>query len=79
MEKATKEQIEEIYANFKNDIDKDGDGLVTFEEFLAFMSTYGWGDCPDEVKMMFDEFDIDGDGKIHLEEYVTQCLKGLEE
>ena len=41
--------------------------MVTFEEFLAFMSTYGWGDSPDEVKMMFDEFDIDGDGKIHLE------------
>lgn len=33
MEKATKEQIEEIYANFKNDIDK---GVFNFKSFIKF-------------------------------------------
>merc|ERR1719167_1014772 len=64
--------IEDIFKVF----DQNGDGLISGEELKLTMRSLGETLTEDEVGLMLEEADIDGDGKIDLQEF-TRLLSGL--
>eukprot|EP00286_Rhodomonas_abbreviata_P001056 CAMPEP_0181290734 /NCGR_PEP_ID=MMETSP1101-20121128/1573_1 /TAXON_ID=46948 /ORGANISM="Rhodomonas abbreviata, Strain Caron Lab Isolate" /LENGTH=79 /DNA_ID=CAMNT_0023395041 /DNA_START=50 /DNA_END=289 /DNA_ORIENTATION=+ len=71
MPKFTPEQVEEIKGAFK-DIDADGSGSITPDEFKASMEKEMGtltADDKEELKMLLEKFDKDGDGKVSLTEF----------
>ena len=66
-----------IAKGIMNDVDKDGDGKLSFEEWMEDL-------YPDvtsksefkELRDEFDRFDVDGDGYITLKELQDSLLKG---
>ena len=66
-----------ISKGIMNDVDKDGDGKLSFEEWMEDL-------YPDvtsksefkELRDEFDRFDVDGDGYITLKELQDSLLKG---
>jgi len=64
--------IEDIFKVF----DQNGDGLISGEELKLTMRSLGEALTEDEVGLMLEEADIDGDGKIDLQEF-TRLLSGL--
>lgn len=70
------EKVDELKAGFIL-IDKDGNGLVTVDEYYNFLKAV----VPeeqinmDEVKLIFKEFDTNGDGFIDFEEFKVMMAK----
>lgn len=60
---------EDPYEQTFNFIDSDNDGYIGREEMIAFFLTLGGDDAQEAVDNMFDEYDLDRDGKLNLEEY----------
>uniref|UniRef100_A0A7S0LS14 EF-hand domain-containing protein n=1 Tax=Coccolithus braarudii TaxID=221442 RepID=A0A7S0LS14_9EUKA len=69
--------LSELNQNFKKDelvamikkVDKNDDGEIDFEEFLAMMQSGGsFENSSDELKEAFNVFDQDGDGEITSKE-----------
>ncbi|EJW82212.1 calmodulin [Wuchereria bancrofti] len=60
------EMIREAFRVF----DKDGNGVITAQEFRYFMVHMGMQFSEDEVDEMIREVDVDGDGDIDYEEFV---------
>ncbi|KAL9256568.1 putative calcium-binding protein CML35 [Drosera capensis] len=58
---------DEIHA-MMNEIDADGDGAISFEEFRAIGSAFGPAIGGRELRETFDVFDEDHDGRISAEE-----------
>ena len=57
-------------------VDINGDGYITPDEFLLFLSELGISAWPDqEWKEIFDFFDKSGDGRINLEEFSNKMSK----
>lgn len=63
-----------------SEIDKNGDGIITLEEFSAISSVFGPPACDNELRDVFDVFDTDHDGRITAEELfaVFKSLLGHE-
>ena len=60
---------EEFEATFAK-VDKDGSGAITPDEVEELLTqTYGFPPLEEEVKMFMDEFDLNNDGKVELEEF----------
>ena len=51
-----------------SEVDRDGDGCISFEEFGAISSAFGPASDDSELHETFDFFDTDHDGKITAEE-----------
>ncbi|MFS7904093.1 putative EF-hand domain pair protein CML [Helianthus anomalus] len=51
-----------------NEIDADGDGSISFEEFGVISAAFGPPSCDDELRGAFEVFDADHDGLITAEE-----------
>jgi len=73
----TEEQIAEFKEAFSL-FDKDGDGTITTKELGTVMRSLGQNpteaelqDMINEVDEMIREADIDGDGQVNYEEFVT--------
>lgn len=51
-----------------NEIDRDGDGNISLEEFSVISSVFGPPSCDEEIRGAFEFFDTDRDGKITADE-----------
>jgi calcium-dependent protein kinase len=47
----------------------DGDGMVDYHEFMTAAVDYNKLMTSENLKMAFDLFDINGDGKINISEF----------
>ena len=52
-------------------VDRDGDGLVDFQEFKELLHGLEAGMSEDEMQIGFREIDLNGDGRIDCEEFVS--------
>ncbi|XP_031110505.1 probable calcium-binding protein CML36 [Ipomoea triloba] len=51
-----------------SEVDRDGDGCISLEEFSVLSSAFAPPSCDSELRDAFDFFDTDHDGKITAEE-----------
>lgn len=59
-------------------IDKDGNGFVSFREFLDMIVIFAKGSPDDKIKLMFDMYDVDGSGSLNRVEF-KKMLKSMME
>ncbi|XP_066271340.1 dual oxidase 2-like isoform X5 [Branchiostoma lanceolatum] len=59
-----------------NLVDKDGSGYINFREFLDVIIIFAKGNPDEKAKLMFDMYDVDGDGKLSRDEFKTM-LKSM--
>ncbi len=52
-------------------MDKDGGGTINKAELAELMDTLGIDATPEEIDLMIDEIDEDGNGDIDFEEFVS--------
>ena len=69
-ESDTEEEIIQAFRVF----DKDGNGTISANELRHIMSTLGEKLSDDEIEQMIQEADIDGDGYINFQEFVSMML-----
>lgn len=67
------EMDEELVEAFKT-FDKTNRGYYTCDELKEVMHAYGEKIGDEEVRLMFDETDIDHDGKITFEDFVLMMM-----
>lgn len=73
-DKLSKQQIQEAREAFKM-FDKDGDGAITLDELGTVMRNLGQFPTDEELKMMMDETDTDGNGVIDFSEFLTMVQR----
>ena len=57
-------------------VDKDGSGAITPDEVEDLLtSTYGFPPLEEEVAMFMEEFDLNNDGKVTLEEFKSALTR----
>ena len=60
---------EEFEATFRR-VDRDNNGSITPDEVEELLTeTYGFPPLEDEVKMFMEEFDLNQDGRVTLDEF----------
>ena len=50
-------------------IDQDGNGFISFREFLNMIVIFAKGSPEDKIKLMFDMYDVDNSGQLSREEF----------
>ncbi len=66
----TKEELREFREIF-NLVDVDGGGTISKEELKTLMATLGFRPSEAELSHMVAEIDVDGDGEIDFDEFVS--------
>ena len=74
----TEEQTAEFREAFAL-FDKDGDGTISTKELGTVMNSLGQKPTAAELETMINEVDIDGNGEIDFEEFLTMMAKKLKE
>lgn len=69
MDKLTQEQIEEYRDAFQH-FDKDSSGFITTKELGNAMRSLGENPREEDLQMMINSVDIDGNGQMDFEEFV---------
>eukprot|EP00353_Schmidingerella_taraikaensis_P011440 CAMPEP_0185568574 /NCGR_PEP_ID=MMETSP0434-20130131/1493_1 /TAXON_ID=626734 ORGANISM="Favella taraikaensis, Strain Fe Narragansett Bay" /NCGR_SAMPLE_ID=MMETSP0434 /ASSEMBLY_ACC=CAM_ASM_000379 /LENGTH=105 /DNA_ID=CAMNT_0028183135 /DNA_START=15 /DNA_END=332 /DNA_ORIENTATION=- len=60
---------EEFESTFRR-VDRDGSGAITPDEVEDLLTeTYGFPPLEEEVKMFMEEFDLNQDGKVTIDEF----------
>ena len=59
-------------------IDQDGNGFISFREFLDMIVIFAKGSPEDKLKLMFDMYDVDKSGRLNREEF-KKMLKAMME
>ena len=59
-------------------IDQDGNGFISFREFLNMIVIFAKGSPEDKIKLMFDMYDVDKSGQLSRDEF-RKMLKGMME
>ena len=59
-------------------IDKDGNGFISFREFLNMIVIFAKGSPEDKIKLMFDMYDVDKSGSLSRDEF-RKMLKAMME
>ena len=57
-------------------VDKDNSGTINFQEFLQFVAMFTTGDFDSKMELMFNIYDLDGNGELSRNEFV-KMLKHL--
>ena len=57
--------------------DKNNDGLITQDELKQLLNNIGQKPSDSEIQDMINEIDIDGDGKINFDNFITLMEKKL--
>lgn len=70
----SEEKIQKLGQTFKS-IDKDGDGVISSEEFKNTLLTQKSLTSQKEIEHLLNAIDIDQDGIINYSEFVTSCLE----
>jgi Ca2+-binding EF-hand superfamily protein len=65
----TADELAELHADF-DEFDKDGDGLMEFNEFVNFLDGLEAEMSQDDCRIGFAEIDTDRDGVIEFDEFV---------
>jgi calcium-dependent protein kinase len=71
------EEVEGLKAMFK-DIDKDGSGTISGEEFVAAVKKKGTKMSDDELWSIMQKMDVDGNGTIDYQEFVASMLNSAQ-
>ncbi|KAL3644916.1 hypothetical protein CASFOL_010096 [Castilleja foliolosa] len=66
----TEEQITEFHDAFCL-IDKDCDGLITVDELASVIQSLNEHPTHEEIQVMLNEADIDGDGAVDFDEFLS--------
>merc|ERR1712106_1314136 len=74
----TEEQTAEFREAFAL-FDKDGDGTISTKELGTVMNSLGQKPTAAELETMINEVDIDGNGEIDFDEFLTMMAKKLKE
>lgn len=56
-------------------IDTNGDGKITCDEFWRALQGYGFDYSLDEAKILLDKLDTNKNGYIDYTEFIAGCLK----
>ncbi|CAN7939038.1 unnamed protein product, partial [Ixodes hexagonus] len=59
-------------------VDYDGNGYISFREFLDMIVIFAKGTAEDKTKLMFDMYDIDHSGKLSRDEFANMIKSLLE-
>lgn len=59
-------------------IDKDKNGNVSFREFLDMMVIFAKGTADDKSKLLFDMYDVRGQGRLSKDEFRTMIRSMME-
>ena len=59
-------------------IDQDGNGFISFREFLDMIVIFAKGSPEDKIKLMFDMYDVDKSGRLDRAEF-NKMLKAMME
>ncbi|XP_008835071.1 calmodulin-like protein 5 [Nannospalax galili] len=79
MKQLNKNLSEEELKELISRVDTDGDGTISFDEFLAAMAKYASGGIAEkELRAVFSVFDQNGDGHISVDE-LKQAMTQLGE
>merc|ERR1719384_507351 len=70
-------KIDRLHKMFSK-LDRDGDGMLTFDEFQPGAADLGFGETIEEQQDAFQAMDKDGDGKISFEDFKQACLRNME-
>nr|XP_027196613.1 calmodulin-like [Dermatophagoides pteronyssinus] len=68
------ETAEELYEAFKL-FDQDGNGFISSKDLREALANLGERFSKDVIDEMFNEFDIDSDGEIFIDEIITKLTK----
>lgn len=71
LERDPKEEILRAFELF----DEGGKGKIDLQDLRRVARELGEGLAEEELKAMIDEFDLDGDGAINVEEFLGICLQ----
>lgn len=63
------EEARELTESFEYN-DRDGDGQIQFDEFLAMLEDLEAGVSEEEARLGFAEIDTSGNGSIGLDEFI---------
>ena len=66
------EEFERVF----HKVDKDGSGTITPDEVEDLLTeTYGFPPLEEEVKMFMEEFDLNQDGRVTLDEFKSALVR----
>ena len=66
---------EEFESTFHR-VDRDNNGSITPDEVEELLTeTYGFPPLEEEVKMFMDEFDLNNDGRVTLDEFKSSLIR----
>jgi Ca2+-binding EF-hand superfamily protein len=68
--KYSAKQMAEFKIQFQA-FDKDKDGLITADELMTVFKSINQVYTQEEIQDMITEIDVDGDGKINLDEFIV--------
>ncbi|KAL3846943.1 hypothetical protein ACJMK2_017883 [Sinanodonta woodiana] len=78
VDKLTQDQLDEFKEAF-NMYDKDGDGTITTKELGTVMRFMGQNPTEAELISMIADVDVDGNGRIDFNEFVTMMVANIKD
>ena len=70
----SKDDLKQLQAEF-NEIDTDGNGVITYDELQRVLEKQGQFLARDEIEKLLDGMDMDGNGSIRYEDWIAATLK----